>query len=126
MKIYGRSLLEIVDFAKDIYYCIVVTHLNITITYFLWFFAQFAFYYTGIKILLMNETTYKQFYGETEFDTSKVTTGCISEFHMNMKKKHKRCCFGCIKIRRVFKESFLLYSQRDRSIFEIEMRYIRR
>jgi len=94
---YGRSILEVLDLFKDVFYCLITAHEDALLTYFLWIFALFAVNFSIFRILIMRKITYKDTFGDEEF--------------INDEKKSKakrRATFWGLKFRRVFKEVFYL------------------
>jgi hypothetical protein len=92
MKIYGRVTLEVIDTAKDIFWCAATPRENHVMTYFIWIFALLALLFSIFKILIMRKMTYKDEFGDEEFKG--VKRGKVK--------------FFWIKIKRVFKEVFYL------------------
>jgi len=56
---YRKTLVELFDFGKDLYYVIVVEHKDPLYAVLLWIFALFAFLFTAFKILFMTKTQYE-------------------------------------------------------------------
>ena len=94
LSTYGRSLLELVDFVKDLSYVVTVQHQNENILLLLWIFALFAIVQTITSILIMTKTQYIDHFGSDDLkDMSNRTIGYYLQFIK-------------IKIIRIIKEAF--------------------
>jgi hypothetical protein len=92
LKIYGRFTLEVIDLAKDLFWCFFTPRDNQVLTYFIWIFAVLALLFSIFKILIMRKSTYKDEFGDEDLKGIR-------------KKKMK---FFWIKIKRVGKEVFYM------------------
>lgn len=63
VEFYGRSITEIIDLIKDVFYAVSVDHASQVITVMLWFFSLFAIIFSSILILLMTQKQYIDAYG---------------------------------------------------------------
>ena len=94
MRKYGRTVAELTDLLKDIYYCISVNHVDETLTILLWFFALFAFLFRCLSILFLTKREYIKTYG-------------VRETQMIEERRLRPVLFVLIKIKRAFKENLL-------------------
>lgn len=108
LNIYSRGTLELIDIAKDIYYCVVTPHTNHVLTYFLWVLTLVGVLFSILRILAMRLSTYTQEFG-------------FEEINNEDDKRIKSFCF--LKVRRIIREVF--YMQQDRDEIEIKWRVAR-
>ena len=52
---YGKGIMEMIDFSKDIYYCYIVSHVSQNLTILLWMFALYAFTYQFLYTMTMTK-----------------------------------------------------------------------
>ena len=112
IKMYGRCILEFIDLFKDILYCLVMPHENHVLIYFLWIFTLFGTLFSIFRILIMRKITYKDTFGDEEFQNDDKKS-----------KGKRRATFWALKLRRVIREVF--YLQQDREEIEIKVRIAR-
>ena len=100
LKLYQRSLLEVVDFSKDCYYCYSVNHVNQGLAILLWIFSLFAFSYKLIDVLTMTKTQYIEAFGSRDVEIIR-------------ERPYPTLRFIGLKIKRAIKDNFLYLAEEE-------------
>ena len=118
---YSRTVAESIDFVKDITYASTVQHPNFGYSFFLWVSCLFAFVYTAASVLLMPQSLYREQYGNEDFGNTNLWFLAKIKIDISMltTQKQELLKFSWIKVKRIFKETFYLYSEKELGVLEV-------